>query len=255
MLEVSVDVDNILNLKHKAVIQALLTTQLRNYEIANKLHITRALFYYIANRYLPKGYLVQRSRSLQLEDLRALAADNHSSKSPLKGDSDEVTILSIPSQRVDSVSTAESTPDNHSFSVCDPPEPRPHSEEVNCQLQSCSADLRHLSPRQLEIYWLLDRIMTEEDRDRLPPHIELERRGFQEFKIHISHRDIYAARATWIQVHPAYSGPKQTQQPSIERNNLHQMTTITLEYKGVKMSWQTTQACKEVSILKIIQGL
>ena len=60
----TVNIEEISNLKHRAVVQALLTTELSPQEIQNNLQIQRALFYYIANKYLPKNFLSNRKKNL-----------------------------------------------------------------------------------------------------------------------------------------------------------------------------------------------
>ena len=90
MSEISVNIEAISDLKHRAVVQALLSTKLSNREIRDRLQIKRTLFYYVAGRYLPKGFLAQRSQALQLEELHNLAHSTQSPQSPSKShDADE----------------------------------------------------------------------------------------------------------------------------------------------------------------------
>ena len=263
MPEVSIDLEKILNLKHKAVIQALLSTKLSNQEIADRLQITRALFYYIAQRYLPKGYLVERNRALQLEELRNLASTippSHSSSET--NAADEVMVLSIPSQSSELAPCLECAPGtNLPTSSCESPDPKPQICEPNALQQPSQAELLHLRPRQRDIYGLIDQMMSEEGMDHLPTQKELRIRVAQDFQISASNRDIGAAMAQWTRLHPEYSRTRRivqfshTTQTSPESCSRQEMVTIALECQGVKISWQTNASNREASILKILQGI
>ncbi|MBO4334694.1 MAG: hypothetical protein J5846_02520 [Desulfovibrio sp.] len=263
MTEVSVDLEKILNLKHKAVIQALLSTKLSNQEIADKLQISRALFYYIAQRYLPKGYLVQRNQALQLEALRNLASTIPPSQSSSEtNDADEVMVLSIPSQSSELAPCLECEPGrNPPTSPCESPGPKPQICEPNSLQQPSQAELLHLRPRQLDIYRLIDQMMSEEGMNHLPTQKELRIRVAQEFQVHASNRDIGAALAQWTRMHPVYSHTRRSlqfsdaSQTSPKPYSRQEMVTISLERQGVKISWQTSASNREESILKILHGI
>ena len=263
-MEVSIDLEKILNLKHKAVIQALLSTKLSNQEIADRLQITRALFYYIAQRYLPKGYLVERNRTLQLEELRNLASTiPPSPSSSATNDADEVMVLSIPSQSSELTPRLECTPGtNLPTSSCESPDIKPQiCDEPNALQQPSQTELLHLRPRQRDIYGLIDQMMGEEGMDHVPTQKEVRIRVAQEFQIRASNRDIGAAMAQWTRLHPEYSRTRRivqfshVSQTSPEPCPLQEMVTIALECQGVKISWQTNASNREASILKILQGI
>lgn len=74
MTESEINLDNISNLKHGAILQALLTTDLPVNTISRKLQCTSGAIYYCIKRYLYKGFSEERNKHIQLNKLSSCAA-------------------------------------------------------------------------------------------------------------------------------------------------------------------------------------
>lgn len=119
----TVNIEDISNLKHRSVVQALLTTEQFPQEIQNRLQIQRALFYYILNKYLPKDFLSNRKKNQQMQELSAFSQD---SKSRDDANSDMVTVLDIDPSEPPMIA-AESSDAPQIQSV-----PQEFSDEIKC---------------------------------------------------------------------------------------------------------------------------
>lgn len=75
-----VNLSAIINIKHRAIIQSLISTNLNITEIAAKLQTTTGSIYYAVGRYLYKGYLEQRAREIELKNSRAVLLKEHRKK-------------------------------------------------------------------------------------------------------------------------------------------------------------------------------
>lgn len=73
MLESEINLKNISNLKHRAILQALLTTELPVNAISRKLQCTSGAIYYCIKRYLYKGFSENRNKKIQLNQLSSCA--------------------------------------------------------------------------------------------------------------------------------------------------------------------------------------
>ena len=62
MTESEINLDNSSNLKHRAILQALLTTDLPVNAISRKLQCTSGAIYYCIKRYLYKGFCEERNK-------------------------------------------------------------------------------------------------------------------------------------------------------------------------------------------------
>ena len=67
------EIDSVENPKHKLVLQAIRDTDLTLCRIAERLEMTAGAVYYIANTYLPRGYLKTRAATNQMKALEDIA--------------------------------------------------------------------------------------------------------------------------------------------------------------------------------------
>ena len=66
MTESEINLNTISNLKHRAILQALLTTDLPVNAISRKQQCTSGAIYYCIKRYLYKGFSEERNKRIQL---------------------------------------------------------------------------------------------------------------------------------------------------------------------------------------------
>ena len=69
MLESVINLNNITNPKHRAILQSLLTKELSVNSISRKLQCTSGAIYYCIKRYLYKGFSENRNKKIQLNKL------------------------------------------------------------------------------------------------------------------------------------------------------------------------------------------
>lgn len=74
MTESEINLDTISNLKHRAILQALLTADLPVNAISRKLQCNSGAIYYCIKRYLYKGFSEERNKRIQLNKLSSCAA-------------------------------------------------------------------------------------------------------------------------------------------------------------------------------------
>ena len=98
LLQSPEQIESVDNLNHRAVLMALRDTNYNISEIAARLKIKRTTIYYIANKYLPVGFLQNRSQILLLKKMSKVAKDRHTSET------DMVTVVpDINTKRLNSV--------------------------------------------------------------------------------------------------------------------------------------------------------
>lgn len=81
MNESEINLNTISNLKHRAILQALLTTDLPVNAISRKQQCTSGAIYYCIKRYLYKVFSEERNKRIQLNKLSSCAAANKSAES------------------------------------------------------------------------------------------------------------------------------------------------------------------------------
>ena len=251
MPEVCIDVEQISNLKHRAVVQALLTTSLTIKEITEKLQIKRSLLYYIVYQYLPRGYLQARKNSLQLEELQKLTPPSTSPAPPASESSedDEVTILSISSEN-DIASASDCTPDSESaVSDCATDD---SVQQSSAQASSQSEFSESSVPPQPGSSY-------SSDQHQSPPEAE----ASDEVTVLTLPSGSDTASA-WLDLHPEHRRRRrrrpplhisQTSAAGLTKEYSQRMTEVSLEYKGAKITWVTLPEDRDASIIRILQGI
>ena len=218
----TVNIEDISNLKHRAVVQALLTTELSPQEILNRLQIQRALFYYIVNKYLPKDFLSNRKKKQQMQELSALS---QKSKSRDDADSDMVTVLDI--NPAEPPMIADESSDAPQIQYV----PQVFSDEIKC-----------LITIQRQIFREIDKMVSAGEKGYFPSLDDIENHMFNIRGKHPGNRDTLRARKKWIELHPQYkTDTRQSakfQMPAVNRWQEIQspLNSFSLDYRGLKFS-------------------
>ncbi len=156
MTESEINLDKIANLKHRAILQALFSTDLTIQEIARKMLCTTGAVYYCVSRYLYNGYCEKRTRRIQMSQLSDCAASQTAAQSAESkvGSDDLVTEVKLEDKDSSEIKAlpAAAEPQNDSASTAgvlnEPGRALPHSYDISSNNRSSLV----LTPVQLQIY-------------------------------------------------------------------------------------------------------
>jgi len=246
MLESEINLNNIPNLKHRAILQALLTTELPVNAISRKLKCTSGAIYYCINRYLYKGFSENRNQKIQLNQLSSCAQQEPEESSAEKDVVTEVRLL----PKTDSKSKA--LPSSETQKV---------SHDKNMELENNNADgssepqirkKNTLTPIQQRIYDFITDIIQ---KYQIPCFPRLNKVYFlyrNTYGIGFSRRDFYKARKKLLAEH----GPTGHENRALHNSNTDgvscreiiktpvrlnssssfQSHILKIEYQGIKLS-------------------
>ena len=226
----SIDLSKISNLEHRAVIKAVLESELPFVEIQNKLNVSKSNFYWIIRKYLPANFLEERKQHEQLKKLSSLVGKDEISSS----DPDKVGIISLPS-------------------------PVGQVQQDNVENSEAYWD----QPRYEKMYQLLDYYLAEDENRKFPTFDTLGNIVYQEKGTHPSKSDLAVVMRKWKELHPyhpALNRPrlrvgesttnlKQQQKESITKRDIH------IEIGKIKISWSSKSDDVESAIDQVITGL
>lgn len=260
MLESEINLNNISNLKHRAILQALLTTELPVNAISRKLQCTSGAIYYCIKRYLYKGFSENRNKKIQMNQLSSCA--QRESKESLTG-TDVVTEVKLLPE-ADSKFKALPAPEIHEASHDNSKEAEyKKADEYNePQVQEKMA----LTPIQQRIYDFITDIIQKYQVPYVPRLNKVYFLYKNTYGIGFARRDFYMARKKWLTEH----GPTGHVSSSLHNTNTEkgessreiiktpvrlnscssfQAHILKIEYQGLKLSMDLDE--RKVSLEEI----
>lgn len=205
--------EEISNLKHRAIVKALCTTDLSILEISRRLQCSSGSVYYAIQKYLPQDFLSTRSRAKEIFSISKAATAKNEAVQPPKNDNDLVTVIedSSATQSQDPVDVANYAQTRYGIGSTtkeDVIECQPTGTERQLQETCQSNNLEHakdfyeLSKTQQYAYKLIDtEFLRGAFNKSFPPYSRLMELSFQDRGKGLCKRDIHQARLTWIKDH------------------------------------------------------
>ncbi len=279
------DLSSIDNNIDRMIVKALLTTELKNYEIYRSLGSNKGHFYFVVKQHLGSDFLPSRTRDLEMRFLQRRATE---SKTGLT-DEDTVSVLSITSNTnntpasedapavIDAHEQAEAaSSDTGTVSPYRFPDPAVEAAAIEC-----------LSVPAHRAYLVYDSIMRKEQCAWLVNGAKVREAIRLKYGRIANYAGLAEARTLWLRLHPRTDGEKEfypnrtrshkkppmpqlnpsarqepvsapplTQQPhpdsSADNGGGRQ---VSLEFNGIKMSWYTNTDNVEDGICKVLNSL
>jgi len=229
----SIDLSKISNLEHRAVIKAVLESELPFVEIQKKLNVSKSNFYWIIRKYLPANFLEERKQHEQLKKLSSLVGKNEISSS----DQDKVGILALPS----SADLQQS------------------SQEIQ-ESTICNSQIYWEKPRHKKFYDILDSYMAEDPSRQFPQTRHFARIVCDITGTNPSYSDLVLVGRKWRESHPEHPSLKNLKTKfKTSLNNRKTVPNIqneiNIEIGQIKISWSSNSDDVESAIVKVISEL
>lgn len=246
--------EKISNLKHRAIVKALCTTDLSILEISRRLQCSSGSVYYAIQKYLPQDFLSTRSRTKEISSISKAAAKNEAVQPP-KIDNDLVTVIEASSATQEPVDATEDAQTKYvtgsttkeQTDECQPTGTERQLQKVSQLNNSEKAkDFYELSKTQQYAYKLIDtEFFRGASNKSFPQYARLVELSFQDRGKGLCRRDIHQARLTWIKDHD----PKQEGIATLEgkssvnlpgncqaQSQINPACIFKLEYAGLSLS-------------------
>ncbi len=245
MLESEINLNNISNLKHRAILQALLTTELPVNAISRKLQCTSGAIYYCIKRYLYKGFSENRNKKIQMNQLSSCA--QREPKESLTGTDvvTEVKLLPKADSKFKALPSKETQEVFHDSNM---------ESEYNNSDDSSEPQVKKnpLTPIQQRIYDFITDIIQKYKVPYVPRLNKVYFLYKNTYGIGFARRDFYMARKKWLAEH----GPTGHENSSLHNSNTEgvfsreiiktpvrlnpsssfQAHILKIEYQGLKLS-------------------
>jgi len=265
MTESEINLDDIVNLKHRAILNALFSTDLMVHEIAQKLDCTTGSIYYCVGRYLYKGYCEKRTQRLQMKHLYSIAKHEVQSAEIKARDEDLVTEVKLLSAETTEPKALPAPAESHTSTAPEETaEEKEHRSDVRTVSQSHTLppqNIHNLTETQNKIYEFIKETIKDKPRNfymSISKFIILYKKVYG---IGFARRDFYKARSKLLaeqkaesQVQSAFRS-NQVSADTLDSARLLQKkgyidNTLKIEYQGMKLSLDFD--CSDVGLNKVI---
>lgn len=249
----SINLEQITNLRHRAVIKAVLESGLSFPEIQTALNVTKSNFYSIIKKYLPSNFLKDRKIKMQLNELSTVAQTNNIAN---VGVQDKVEILSLPSSHEPEEQREDEIQEKNEFKC----------EQEFMENNSVNSEVTWDKPRYEDQYNLLDYYMTEVENREFPSYAVLGDLIYRIRGKRPSNSDLVIVMNKWKELHPNHPSLKKTyfrlsqliNNQSQNKQQLPQQNRkqdVHIEIGQIKISWSSNSDNVESAIVKIISEL
>lgn len=203
--------EEISNLKHRAIVKALCTTDLSILEISRRLQCSSGSVYYAIQKYLPQDFLSTRSRAKEISSISKAATAKNEAVQPPKNDNDLVTVIEASSATQESDDATDdsqtkydigSTTKEHT-DECQPTGTERQLQEA-CQSDNLdqAKDFNELSKTQQYAYKLIaSEVLRGSCNKSFPQYSRLVELSLRDRGKGLGKRDIYQAKLTWMKDH------------------------------------------------------
>lgn len=266
MTESEINLDTISNLKHRAILQALLTTDLSVNAISRKLQCTSGAIYYCISRYLYKGFSDKRNKQIQLRQLSSCA---NKYSEPESASSDLVTEVKILPSEVDSevralpaVSAEKTALALQEDDEADISRDNNEKEKIQAESNKAARTSKNitLTRTQLKIYDFINNIIQKYQTPFFPRENKIYHLYKKTYGIGFSRRDFYIVKKKWLSEHelPDHKNSPLHNSNTEEDNTMEliknpvlgfQDHILKIEYQGLKLSMDLDE--RKVSLEEI----